>query len=99
MNGGIHDAWNLAERLIAIHRGADIDLQLALYDRQRRQICISFIQEQTRNNKRQMESRDPDQQRRRQAELMRTAADPLLAREFLLRSSMINSLRDAAKTS
>lgn len=97
MNGGIHDAWNLAGRLLAIHGGADIDPQLSLYDRQRREICVSFVQEHTKNNKKLMEARDPDQQRRRQEELMRTAADPGLAREFLLRTSMINSLRDAAK--
>ncbi len=97
MNGGIHDAWNLAGRLIAIHGGADVDPELALYDRQRREICVSFVQEHTKNNKKLMEARDPDQQRKRQEDLMRTAADPQLAREFLLRTSMINSLRDAAK--
>ena len=96
MNGGIHDAWDLAGRLIAIEGGADIDAELDLYDRQRREICISFIQEQTKNNKKLMEARDPDAQRKRQQELMRTAADPRLAREFLLRTSMIQSLRDAA---
>ena len=99
MNGGIHDAWNLSGRFIAIHSGADADPELALYDRQRREICVSFVQEHTKNNKKLMEARDPDQQRKRQQDLMRTAADPQLAREFLLRNSMIDSLRDAARIS
>jgi 3-(3-hydroxy-phenyl)propionate hydroxylase len=97
MNGGIHDAWNLAERLIAIHGGADADPLLDLYDRQRREICVRFVQEHTKNNKKLMESKDPDVQRKRQDEYMRTAADPELARTFLLRTSMIDSLREAAK--
>ena len=96
MNGGIHDAWNLTGRLIAIRDGADAHAELACYDRQRRQICVSFVQEHTKNNKKLMEARDPEAQRKRQQELMRTAADPRLAREFLLRTSMIQSLRDAA---
>lgn len=96
MNGGIHDAWNLAEKLIAIHAGGDCDALLDLYDRQRRGICVRFVQEHTINNKRLLESKDPDVQRKRQAELMKAAADPTLSRAFLLKTSMIQSLRDAA---
>jgi 3-(3-hydroxy-phenyl)propionate hydroxylase len=43
-----------------------------------------------------MESKDPDIQQKRQADYMRQAADPQLARQFLLRTSMIQSLRDEA---
>lgn len=96
MNGGIHDAWSLAEALIRIKEGGDPETLLDLYDRQRRGICLRFVQEHTMNNKRLMESRDPNIQRQRQAELMRAAADPALARQFLLKTSMIQSLRDAA---
>ena len=96
MNGGIHDAWNLADKLIQVHRGGDADMLLDLYDRQRRTICTKFVQEHTINNKRLMESKDPDVQKKRQAEFMRDAADPVLARKFLLRTSMIQSLRDEA---
>ena len=96
MNGGIHDAWNLAEKLIRIHAGDDADPLLDQYDRQRREICIRFVQEHTIKNKQLLESKDLDIQRKRQAELMRTAADPVLARAFLLKTSMIASLRAAA---
>jgi 3-(3-hydroxy-phenyl)propionate hydroxylase len=96
MNGGLHDAFNLAEKLHAVLTGeADVAL-LDRYERQRRTICVRFVQEHTIRNKRLMEEKDPDLQRRRQAEFMATAADPARAREFLLRTSMIQSLADAA---
>jgi 3-(3-hydroxy-phenyl)propionate hydroxylase len=97
MNGGIHDAWNLADKLIRIDAGEDAAALLDRYDRQRRQICLRFVQEHTINNKKLMEEKDPDRQAKRQAEFMRTAADPVLARQFLLKTSMIQGLRDEAK--
>ena len=96
MNGGIHDAWNLSEKLIAVHGGADAAPLFARYDRQRRGICVKFVQEHTIKNKKLLESKDPQIQRKRQDEYMRTAADPILARQFLLQTSMIQSLRDEA---
>ncbi len=96
MNGGIHDAWNLAEKFIRIHAGEAADALLDLYDRQRRLICVKFVQEHTINNKKLMESKDPAVQQKRQADLMRAASDPELSRAFLLKTSMIQSLRDAA---
>jgi 3-(3-hydroxy-phenyl)propionate hydroxylase len=96
MNGGIHDAWNLADKLIRIHHGEQADPLLDLYERQRREICVRFVQEHTINNKKLMESKDPNVQAKRQAELMRAAADPALSRAFLLKTSMIQSLREAA---
>jgi len=95
MNGGIHDAWSLADKLIRIHQGAEAGSLLDLYDRQRRGICVRFVQEHTINNKKLMESKDPDVQKKRQAEFMQAAADPALSRAFLLKTSMIQSLRDA----
>jgi 3-(3-hydroxy-phenyl)propionate hydroxylase len=96
MNGGIHDAWQLAGALIAIHRDPSQEAELDRYDRQRRGICTRFVQEQTIQNKKLMEEKDPQLQAKRQAEFMATAADPVRARSFLMRTSMIDSLRDAA---
>ena len=95
MNGGIHDAWSLADKLIRVHHGAEAGQLLDLYERQRRGICVRFVQEHTINNKKLMESKDPNVQKKRQAEFMRAAADPALSRAFLLKTSMIQSLRDA----
>ncbi|TMJ33163.1 MAG: FAD-binding monooxygenase [Alphaproteobacteria bacterium] len=95
MNSGIHDAFNLAEKLVRILRGqADGDL-LDRYERQRRHVAISHTQAQTIRNKRLLTERDPAVRQRNHDELRRTAEDPKLAREFLLRSSLIESLREA----
>jgi 3-(3-hydroxy-phenyl)propionate hydroxylase len=96
MNGGLHDTFNLVEKLCAILDGRGDAGLLDLYERQRRTICVRFVQDHTIRNKQLMEERDPQAQRARQAEYMATAADPARAREFLLRTSMIQSLRDAA---
>src|SRR3989475_1274742 len=59
MNGGIHDAINLADKLSAVIKGeADEDL-LDRYDRQRRHAAVTYIQAQTIANKRLMEECDP----------------------------------------
>ncbi len=95
MNSGIHDAFNLAEKLVGILRGkADADI-LYRYERQRRHVALQHTQAQTMRNKRLLTEKDPAVRRKNHDELRRTAEDPKLARAFLLRSSLIESLREA----
>jgi 3-(3-hydroxy-phenyl)propionate hydroxylase len=95
MNSGIHDAFNLAEKLVGILRGdADADI-LDRYERQRRHVALQHTQAQTMRNKRLLAEKDPAVRRKNHDELRRTAEDPKLARAFLLRSSLIESLREA----
>ena len=95
MNSGIHDAFNLAEKLVSILRGeADADI-LDRYERQRRHVALQHTQAQTMRNKRLLTEKDPAVRRKNHDELRRTAEDPKLARAFLLRSSLIASLREA----
>jgi 3-(3-hydroxy-phenyl)propionate hydroxylase len=95
MNSGIHDAFNLAGKLISILRGeVDHDV-LGRYERQRRHVAVQHTQAQTVRNKRLLAERDPAVRRRNHDELRRTAEEPELARKFLLRSSLIESLREA----
>lgn len=96
MNGGIHDAVNLAAKLMDILvDGQDHGERLALYDRQRRDLAVQFVQEHTINNKKLMESTDPDMQNKRQKMLMDTAADPQRAHAFIRERAMIDCLRDS----
>jgi 3-(3-hydroxy-phenyl)propionate hydroxylase len=96
MNGGLHDAFNLAEKLTAvINDGADHRALIGRYDRQRRELAVQFVQEHTINNKKLMESTDPDIQASRQRDLMETAADPAKAKEFVMERAMINCLRES----
>jgi len=97
MNSGIHDAFNLAEKLTRILRREAREDVLDRYDRQRRHAALQHTQAQTIRNKRLLAEKDPAVRERNHAELRRTAEDPKLARAFLLRSSLIESLREAER--
>jgi 3-(3-hydroxy-phenyl)propionate hydroxylase len=97
MNGGLHDAHNLGGKIVEICRnGADHADRFAHYDRQRRELAVRFVQEHTINNKKLMESTDPEVQARRQKMLMETAADPERAKAFIMERAMFNVLRESA---
>jgi 3-(3-hydroxy-phenyl)propionate hydroxylase len=97
MNSGIHDAFNLAEKLTKILRRDAGEEVLDRYERQRRHVALAHAQAQTIRNKRLLAEKDPAVRERNHAELRRTAEDPKLARAFLLRSSLIESLREAER--
>jgi 3-(3-hydroxy-phenyl)propionate hydroxylase len=97
MNGGIHDAFNLAEKLAEVLKGGDEAL-LDLYVRQRRPIAIEHVIAQADRNRRRMRETDPERRRAMLQDLQRTAGDPQRARDYLLNSAMIAGLRRAAAT-
>ena len=92
MNGGIHDAWSLTEKLPKVlHGEAGIDL-LDLYTKQRQPIAKYEILKQAHKNRSRMQERDAVKRREELQRLQEIANDPVKAREFLLRSSMIVGL-------
>jgi 3-(3-hydroxy-phenyl)propionate hydroxylase len=91
MNGGIHDAINLTSRLIEVWHGGKPDTELERYDRQRRLVTLEYIEKQSIQNKRNLES-DGVEFARSLAEI---AADKTRTYDYLLRVSMIASLRRA----
>jgi len=95
MNSGVHDAMNLADKLIAIARREADDSVLDRYERQRRHVAIAHTQAQTIRNKRLLAEQDPAVRRRNRDELRRTSENPELARKFLLRTALFESLREA----
>ena len=95
MNSGVHDAFNLADKLIAIFRGEADDDVLDRYERQRRHVAIQHSQADTIRNKRVLAEKDPAVRKKNHEQLRRTSEDPKLARAFLLRSSLIDSIREA----
>ena len=97
MNSGIHDAFNLAEKLTKILRREADEEVLDRYERQRRHVALQHTQAQTIRNKRLLAEKEPAVRKRNHDELRRTAEDPKLARAFLLRSSLIESLREAER--
>src|SRR5690348_10518733 len=95
MNSGVHDAFNLADKLAGILRGELSEGELDRYERQRRHVALQHTQQQTIRNKKLLAERDPAVRARNHDELRRTAEDPKRARAFLLRTSLIESLREA----
>ena len=91
MNGGIHDAMNLTGRLAGVWHGKAADAELDRFDRQRRLVTLEAIETQSIQNKRNLES--PGSEFR--DSLAHIAADPARTRDYLLRVSMIASLRRA----
>lgn len=94
MNGGIHDAFNLCEKLSSVIRGADPQL-LDLYERQRRPVALEQILAQSGRNRARMQERDPQKRLAALRELQAIARDPERALKHLLRTSMIEGLRQA----
>jgi 3-(3-hydroxy-phenyl)propionate hydroxylase len=95
LNSGVHDAFNLADKLARVVRGEAAEAELDRYERQRRHVAVKHTQAQTIRNKRLLEERDPAVRRRNHEELRRQAEDPVLARKFLLRTALFDSLREA----
>lgn len=95
MNGGIHDAMNLAEKLGRVMRREAGDQLLDLYSRQRRKVAIDYVQAQTIRNKKMLEERDAAVRRRNLDDLRRAAGDPRASRAFMLRAALVESLQAA----
>jgi 3-(3-hydroxy-phenyl)propionate hydroxylase len=91
MNGGIHDAINLTERLADVWHGNSGAAELERFDRQRRLVTLEYIETQSIKNKRNLESDGGEFGRA----LRHIAADSGRTHDYLLRVSMIASLRRA----
>ena len=96
MNGGLHDVFNLSEKLIAVLQGTASDSLLDLYDRQRRTVTWDFVQKQTIENKRRIENADENARMDRIHELRGIAADTPAAIDYLKHHNMIDALECAA---
>lgn len=96
MNGGIHDAINLADKLAQMLHGRAGDDLLDLYSRQRRHAAVNYVQAQTIANKRLMEEQDPQVRQQNFDDLRRTAEHFDSARAYMRRAALFDSLQDAA---
>jgi 3-(3-hydroxy-phenyl)propionate hydroxylase len=93
MNGGIHDAVNLSEKLVRVWNGDVDDRELDRYDAQRRPIAVNYVQQTTMRNKAMLEETDVGARKAKHDEMRAVVADPVRAREYLLQSSMIEALK------
>ena len=95
MNGGIHDAVNLAEKLADVWFDRAEPSVFERYTRQRRKAQVDYVQAQTIQNKRSLEEKDPAIRRKNLDELRRTSEDIALHKRFLYRASLFDSLNAA----
>ncbi len=96
MNGGVHDAFNLCDKLAAVINGsADAGL-LDLYDLQRRPVARDQILAQADRNRARMREKDDAKRREMLAGMQALIADRGKLKAHLLKTSMIEGLRQAA---
>jgi len=93
LNGGMHDALDLAERLAQIWHGEADERVLDGYEALRRPEAVNDIHRQTQQNITNLTVSGEDSRKKLFDDWRRKAADPALAREMLLQSSMIAGLR------
>ena len=88
MNSGIHDAHALAAAFDEV-RQTGSEVALDEYAHVRREAALNSIQRHTSEGYAAMVVRDPAKRHERNEEYRAMAADPLRAREFLLKASML----------
>jgi 3-(3-hydroxy-phenyl)propionate hydroxylase len=91
LNAGIHEAWHLSDLLQRALRSESVDLDA--YEKTRRPLNIKYVQEQTVANKKRLEEKEPAARERRFSELREMAEDPKRHKAFLMRASLLESLR------
>jgi 3-(3-hydroxy-phenyl)propionate hydroxylase len=94
LNFGIHDAVELAALIGRVLRRDGPPEILDRYDELRRPLNIEYVQQQTIANKKRLEEKDPAVRTKNNEALRRTAADPAAHRAYLLRASLIESVRN-----
>ena len=96
LNGGIHDAFCLADCLTdVLTRGAD-QTRLDLYDRKRRPIAYDEILMQADKNRARMTEQDPVRRRQIMDDFKTITADRARMKTYLMKSSMFDGVRRAA---
>jgi 3-(3-hydroxy-phenyl)propionate hydroxylase len=93
LNCGVHDATHLALLLSAVTLGERPEADLVQYDAVRRPMNIEYVQQQTIANKKRLEEKDPARREANFEVLRRNAADPVAHRAFLMRTSLLESVR------
>lgn len=96
MNGGIHDAFNLADKLANVVAAGGDDAQLDVYARQRRHAAVSYVQAQTISNKRLLEEADPVVRQANLRNLRQIAENREMSHDYMRRASLLESLQSAA---
>jgi len=93
LNCGVHDAVQLANLLSSVLLGERSEDELPRYDAVRRPINIEYVQQQTVANKKRLEEKNPAKRQENFEALRNTAKDPASHHAFLMRTSLLESVR------
>ncbi|WP_260928462.1 FAD-dependent oxidoreductase [Novosphingobium sp. 9] len=97
MNSGIHDAFNLFDKLApALIGNRDVDGGLALFERQRREVTHTFTQTQTKQNMEFIKGNQDNAHEARRQAMLAIKQDDVQRRQYMLRQAMFESLETAA---
>jgi 3-(3-hydroxy-phenyl)propionate hydroxylase len=99
MNSGVHDAFNLFEKLEPVLKGQKGADTLALYDRQRRQVTHSFTQMQTKENMAFIRGGQDEAHKAKRESMLAIKNDDEKRRSYMMRQAMFDSLAQAASIS
>ena len=97
MNSGVHDAVVLASSLADVIEGAAPDEALTEAAERRRDVARSYVRTVTHGNWEMVRETDEEARAAKHVELRALAADRAAMRDYLLRTSMIDSLRTVAR--
>jgi len=93
MNGGIHDAVNLAGKLVAILKeGADAEALLEHYSTQRKAIAEEYVLAHTHQNKQAIAETDPAKRAATLARMKEIAATPELLLAHVRKGAMLDAV-------
>jgi 3-(3-hydroxy-phenyl)propionate hydroxylase len=99
MNGGIHDAHNLTDKLNQIWFSEDEKIYRDLFDlysRQRKPIAELQIIKQADENRKRMTEKNKEKRQKSLDELREISNDPVKCKAFLMKSSMFEGLLQAS---
>jgi len=93
LNTGIHDCMNITRKIGDVWHGRAQPEVFERYHRQRHQLATEFLQSVTIENKKRIEETDPEVIKANQQQLRENAEDPAKAKAWLMRSSLLDSVR------
>ena len=98
MNSGIHDGLNIAEKISMLWKNQSLDINkvFGLYDRQRRPLAKKYVQAQSIENKKTLNAKDSKVAKEKYDKLSMISLDKKMHKNFLLKASLIEMVRESA---
>ena len=97
MNSGIHDAHAAVAAIRHAMASGDPERASDVYARVRRDAATNDVQSQTQRNYEEMRNHDDAQRRGRKEQMAALAADPIKARAYLRKTSMLASFQTSSR--